>query len=292
MFKNVASQKMNLFAYNSTTGAPVTGLTTGATFAPYVSINSAAPAALATTTVTELDATNLPGWYAVQPSQAETNGDMLLFGGKSSTSNVYINGQPVFTDPPNYTTLSIDGSGRAKGDVDTIKTQAVTCAAGVTVLASVGTAATSTAQTGDNFARLGAPAGASVSADIVAINAKTTNLPAAPASTTNITAGTITTVTTTTNLTTNNDKTGYALTSGERNSVADAMLDRDMATGADSGSTTVRTVRQALRFNRNKVSIAAGTMTVTKEDDSTSSWTAAVTTTAGDPITSIDPAGP
>lgn len=43
-----------------------------------------------------------------------------------------------------------------KVDVETIKTQAVTCAAGVTVLASVGTAATSTAQTGDSFARIGA----------------------------------------------------------------------------------------------------------------------------------------
>lgn len=35
--------------------------------------------------------------------------------------------------------------------------------------------------TGDIYARLGAPAGASVSADIAAVNAKTTNLPASPA---------------------------------------------------------------------------------------------------------------
>lgn len=91
-------------------------------------------------------------------------------------------------------------------------------------------------------------------------------------------------------VTTNNDKTGYALTAGERTSVADALLDRDMATGADSGSTTVRTVRQALRFLRNKWSIAAGTLTVTKENDSTASWTAAVTTTAGDPVSTVDPA--
>jgi hypothetical protein len=47
-------------------------------------------------------------------------------------------------------------SGVVKADVETIKTRAVTCAAGVTVLASVGTAATSTAQTGDSFARIGA----------------------------------------------------------------------------------------------------------------------------------------
>jgi hypothetical protein len=68
-----------------------------------------------------------------------------------------------------------------KVDVETIKTQAVTCGAGVTVMASVGTAATSTAQTGDNYARLGAPAGASHAADVAAIHAKTTNLPSDPA---------------------------------------------------------------------------------------------------------------
>jgi hypothetical protein len=74
--------------------------------------------------------------------------------------------------------------------------------------------------------------------------------------------------------------------------IADALLDRNMATGTDSGSTTVRTVRQALRALRNKSGIAGGTLTVTKEDDSTTSWTAAVTTAAGDPISEIDPAGP
>jgi len=75
--------------------------------------------------------------------------------------------------------------------------------------------------------------------------------------------------------------------------IADAILDRDMATGADSGSTTVRTVRQALRFLRNKWSITGTTLTVTKEDDATASWTAALTATAGaDPVTASDPAGP
>jgi hypothetical protein len=73
---------------------------------------------------------------------------------------------------------------------------------------------------------------------------------------------------------------------------ADALLDRDMSTGTDSGSSTVRTVRQALRFSRNKFAISGGTLTVYKEDDSTSSWTSAVTTTAGDPVTASDPAGP
>src|SRR5262245_40971584 len=73
---------------------------------------------------------------------------------------------------------------------------------------------------------------------------------------------------------------------------ADALLDRDMSTGTDSGSTTVRTPRQALRFLRNKWSISGGTLTVCKENDSTSSWTASLTQTPGaDPITASDPAG-
>lgn len=114
------------------------------------------------------------------------------------------------------TALALTGTTIAstqKVDIETIKTQAVTAAAGVTVLASVGTAATSTAQTGDAYARLGAPAGASVSADVAAVNAKTTNLPAAPASTTNITAGTITTVTNLTNAPTAGDFTATMKTS-------------------------------------------------------------------------------
>lgn len=81
-----------------------------------------------------------------------------------------------------------------------------------------------------------------------------------------------------------------ALATDAVNEIADGLLDRNMATGTDSGSPTVRTVRQALRMLRNKGSIAVGTLTVTKEDDTTASWTAAVTTTAGDPISSVDPA--
>jgi hypothetical protein len=83
-----------------------------------------------------------------------------------------------------------------------------------------------------------------------------------------------------------------ALATDAVNAIADGLLNRDMATGTDSGSSTVRTVRQALRFLRNKWSISGGTLTVCKEDDSTASWTAAVTTTAGDPVSAADPAGP
>src|SRR3990172_6956977 len=87
--------------------------------------------------------------------------------------------------------LMFDGTGYAGGttklkvDVETIKTQAVTCGAGVTVLASVGTAATSTAQTGDSFplvstevaeiyaAVITNAAGTDIAADIIAMKVDT-----------------------------------------------------------------------------------------------------------------------
>jgi hypothetical protein len=68
--------------------------------------------------------------------------------------------------------------------------------------------------------------------------------------------------------------------------IADKILGRNIAGGSDGG----RTVTDAFRLLRNKSSIAAGTLTVTEEDDSTPAWTAAVTTAAGDPITGLDPA--
>lgn len=68
--------------------------------------------------------------------------------------------------------------------------------------------------------------------------------------------------------------------------IADALLNRTISGGANGG----RDVTSALRAIRNKVSIAAGTLTVTEEDDTTSAWTASVTTAAGNPISEIDPA--
>lgn len=174
-----------------------------------------------------------------------------------------------------------------KGDTAAVKTQTDKLAFTVTNQVDANVldwkSATAPAMTGDAFARLGAPVGASISADIAEIEGETDTL--------------ITGVV----VTTNNDKTGYTIaaggigttgiTAGGLNAIADATLDRNMATGTDSGtdSTVVRTARQALRVLRNKASIAAGTLTVLAEDDATTSWTAAVTTTAGNPISTIDP---
>ena len=70
--------------------------------------------------------------------------------------------------------------------------------------------------------------------------------------------------------------------------IADAILNRDFSAVSD---TNARTLLNAARLLRNKTSVSAGTLTVTKEDDTTSAWTGAVTTSASaEPITAIDPA--
>jgi hypothetical protein len=74
-------------------------------------------------------------------------------------------------------------------------------------------------------------------------------------------------------------------------SQADAILDRDMSLGVDSGSSSVRTPRQAFRVLRNKVDTSSGSsLVVYKEDDATTSWTASITaSSAAVPIVTLTP---
>lgn len=128
-----------------------------------------------------------------------------------------------------------------------------------------------------------------------------------PASVQGNVTGSVASVTAGVTVTTNNDKTDYtiavggigatafaagavdaaALASDAAAEIADTLLNRDLAGGASGGA---RNVRNALRVLRNKTAISAGTLTVYQEDDSTSAWTAAVSTAAGDPVSAIDPA--
>lgn len=154
------------------------------------------------------------------------------------------------------------------------------------------------------------------------VNAGTITFPttATLASTTNITAGTIATVTNLTNAPTNGDFTATMKTSAQTaadaaitanalvleieadtdtltgfitvapptaSANADALLARNIAGGSSSG----RIVTDALRFLRNKWSVTGTTLTVTQEDDTTSAWTATISTDAAAlPITGSDPA--
>lgn len=72
--------------------------------------------------------------------------------------------------------------------------------------------------------------------------------------------------------------------------IADGILARDIGSGTNAGTEDERTVRSALRALRNKSAISGSTLTVCKEDDTATAWTASVSSSASaDPVTGIDP---
>lgn len=80
------------------------------------------------------------------------------------------------------------------------------------------------------------------------------------------------------------DSAALAQSAGQE--IADEVLNRNLAGG---GSGDTRNVRNALRVLRNKASVSGGVLTVYQENDVSTAWTATVTTTAGDPISEVDP---
>ena len=78
-----------------------------------------------------------------------------------------------------------------------------------------------------------------------------------------------------------------AIHADELNNIADALLKRDW-TGLTGEAN--RSVLNALRALRNKTSVTGDTLTVTKENDSTTAWTATlITDSLAEPVVSIDP---
>jgi hypothetical protein len=76
-------------------------------------------------------------------------------------------------------------------------------------------------------------------------------------------------------------------TSTAQTAIADALLKRDWTSVTGEAS---RSVLNALRAIRNKWSISAGTITYTKEDDTTAAFTASLGTDgAAEPVISSDP---
>lgn len=99
LYKNVASQKLAVFAYAGASGAPVTGDASNITC--YLSADWGVASALTDTNPTELDSTNMPGWYVFDLTQEETNAEVLVFAPRSSTSGVLVDQVQVFTTNPN-----------------------------------------------------------------------------------------------------------------------------------------------------------------------------------------------
>jgi len=93
VFKNVASQKLAVFAWDTTADTEKTG--DAANITGRLSKDGAAMPATNDVNPTELDATNAPGVYVFDMTQAETNADLLVLFAKSSTANIKI--EPVIS---------------------------------------------------------------------------------------------------------------------------------------------------------------------------------------------------
>lgn len=225
MFKNTASQKITMFAFDSATGLPKTG--DAANITVYVSKDDGAVTVLGDTTATEADATNAKGDYLFDLTQTETNADKLRFTGKSSTSGIVVVPQTIYTLPttgilaPTTAGRTLDVSAGGEAGVD---------------WANVGSPTTTLALTGTTIATTQKVDLETIKTQAVATTgAGTITVPAAAtlASTTNITAGTITT---TTNLTNLPSITANWITAA---GIADGAIDR-ATFAADTGLQTTR----------------------------------------------------
>lgn len=219
MFKNTASQKLTVFAFDPATNLPKTG--DAANITAYVSKDDGAVAALTDTSAAEASASNAPGYYTFDLAQSETDANKLLFSAKSTTSNIVVIAVPsvVYTVPANFTATSIDSSGRV--DVGKVLGTAQTArdlGANLDVAVSTRLAAASYIAP-DN-------------ADIAAIKAKTDNLPADPASNTEVATRAA-------------PGDAMALTTGERTTLTAAFF-AFVTEGTESFLGAVRLMRSAL----------------------------------------------
>jgi hypothetical protein len=107
--KNVSGQKIAVYAYDVAADAPKTG--DAANITAQISKDYGAAAAVTDTNPTELDATDHPGVYVFDLTQAESNANALLLTPVSSTGDVVLDPIQIFTVPANFQLLSIDGSG-------------------------------------------------------------------------------------------------------------------------------------------------------------------------------------
>ena len=193
-----------VMSYNTTTGAYVVGDAANITLRLIKDGTVAAPA----NGIVEPSGAGLKGAYTLALTSAETQFNTVWIGGNSSSANTII--VPI--------TLTFTSS--------TVGAVTVTGTPGVNVTQINGvSAASSSAQLGVNVItwRDGTPA--SLSGVLVQ----------ALASGVSVSAGTVT-------VGTNNDKTGYSLTSGEETAIANAVWDNA------SGIETNVTPRQALRY--------------------------------------------
>lgn len=141
MEKNVAGQKWYIKAWDETNNTVKVG--DAANITANLRLDGGIANAVDDVNPTELEG----GYYVFDITQAESNADYILICPSSATVNIQVEGCPkaFTTTAPNSNLLGIESDGD---------------------LTKVNTLDGHTAQTGDNFARIGAPVAASISADI------------------------------------------------------------------------------------------------------------------------------
>ncbi len=119
MQKNVAGQIWTVFAFNRTTNEPETGDAANITGNLYLDgvLN-----AIDDTNPTETE----DGFYDFDITQAESNADHISIMPASSTANIQVIGSPasLYTRPPDFQSLAIDGSGIVQSNVKQISDDA------------------------------------------------------------------------------------------------------------------------------------------------------------------------
>ena len=108
IYKNVASQKLAVYAYDPTTAAGTDPSKTGdaANITAQISKDGGVSAATNDVNPTELDATDHPGIYIFDLTQAETNADMIIVSAKSATANILLDPVEAFTTPGDNAALN------------------------------------------------------------------------------------------------------------------------------------------------------------------------------------------
>lgn len=105
--KNVASQKIAVYAYDSVSGNAVTGDAGNITAFVWKDWNDGTKAATDTANPTEVDSTNAAGTYIFPMLQAETNADVVTVYAVSSTSFVELDIVIIHTTPPDFPDTAI-----------------------------------------------------------------------------------------------------------------------------------------------------------------------------------------
>lgn len=101
IYKNVAGQKVPVYAWDDTTAAGTDPSKTGdaANITAEISKDGGASAAANDANPTELDAADHPGVYLFDLTQAETNADVIVITPVSTTSNILLDPIVIYTTP-------------------------------------------------------------------------------------------------------------------------------------------------------------------------------------------------